>query len=185
MNNEPVFAGLKVVDVASYIAGPAAATVLGDLGADVIKVEPPGLGDLQRYLGRTPPNPRAEANYAWHMTNRNKRGMAVDLKSQRRTEVLKRLVEWADVLITNYPHGTREKLHLGYDEVAAGTRTSSTPTSPASVTTARTHRSWLRHHRLLGAQRNSRVDARRRARRRCRSRAAATTRRRCACTRQS
>ena len=119
MNTEPVFAGLKVVDVASYIAGPAAATVLGDLGADVIKVEPPGLGDLQRYLGRTPPNPRAEANYAWHMTNRNKRGMAVDLKSQRGTEVLKRLVEWADVLITNYPHGTREKLHLGYDEVAA------------------------------------------------------------------
>jgi len=119
MNTEPVFAGLKVVDVASYIAGPAAATVLGDLGADVIKVEPPGLGDLQRYLGRTPPNPRAEANYAWHMTNRNKRGMAVDLKSQRGTEVLERLVEWADVLITNYPHGTREKLHLGYDEVAA------------------------------------------------------------------
>src|SRR5271156_3386149 len=119
MNTEPVFARLKVVDVASYIAGPAAATVLGDLGADVIKVEPPGLGDLQRYLGRTPPNPRAEANYAWHMTNRNKRGMAVDLKSQRGTEVLKRLVEWADVLITNYPHGTREKLHLGYDEVAA------------------------------------------------------------------
>ena len=109
MNNEPVFAGLKVVDVASYIAGPAAATVLGDLGADVIKVEPPGLGDLQRYLGRTPPNPRAEANYAWHMTNRNKRGMAVDLKSQRGTEVLKRLVEWADVLITELsPRHPRE-----------------------------------------------------------------------------
>ena len=118
MNREPVFAGLKVVDAASYIAAPAAATVLSDFGADVVKVEPPGLGDLQRYLGSTPPNPRARSNYAWHMTNRNKRGMAIDLKSQGGTEVLKRLVEWADVLITNYPHGAREKLHLGYDEVS-------------------------------------------------------------------
>src|SRR5271156_2790638 len=119
MNDEAVFSGLKVLDIASYIAAPAAAAVLGDLGADVIKVEPPGLGDLQRYLGRTAPNPRAKANYAWHMTNRSKRGMVIDLKSPGGTKILERLVRWADVLVTNYPHGAREKLHLGYDEVAA------------------------------------------------------------------
>jgi crotonobetainyl-CoA:carnitine CoA-transferase CaiB-like acyl-CoA transferase len=119
MDDEAVFSGLKVLDIASYIAAPAAAAVLGDLGANVIKVEPPGLGDLQRYLGRTPPNPRAKANYAWHMTNRSKRGMVIDLKSPGGTKILERLVRWADVLVTNYPQGAREKLHLGYDEVAA------------------------------------------------------------------
>jgi formyl-CoA transferase len=52
------------------------------------------------------------------LANRNKRGMAIDLKSEGGTQILKRLVEWADVLITNFPHGTREALHLGYDEVS-------------------------------------------------------------------
>jgi formyl-CoA transferase len=114
-----VFSGLKVLDVASFIAAPAAATVLSDYGAEVIKVEPPGAGDPQRMLSYTPPNPRAEANYAWHLTNRNKRGMAIDLKSPRGTEILERLVRWADVLITNYPNGARERLHLTYEEVSA------------------------------------------------------------------
>jgi len=108
-----------VLDVASFIAGPAAATVLSDFGADVIKVEPPGAGDLQRVLASVPPNPRAHANYAWHQTNRNKRGMAVNLKSAGGTEILRRLVMWADVLVTNYPQAARAKLHLTYDEVAA------------------------------------------------------------------
>jgi crotonobetainyl-CoA:carnitine CoA-transferase CaiB-like acyl-CoA transferase len=66
-----------------------------------------------------PPLPRAQGNYAWHLANRNKRGMVVDLKSEGGTKILRRLVEWADVVITNYPHGAREKLHLGYEEVAA------------------------------------------------------------------
>jgi formyl-CoA transferase len=118
MATESVFAGLKVLDVASFIAGPAAAVVLSDFGAEVIKVEPPGSGDLQRMLGSVPPSPRAHANYNWQLANRNKRGMAIDLKSPGGTTILKRLVEWADVVITNFPHGTREKLHLGYAEVS-------------------------------------------------------------------
>jgi formyl-CoA transferase len=118
MATESVFAGLKVLDVASFIAGPAAAVVLSDFGAEVIKVEPPRSGDLQRLLGSVPPSPRAHANYNWHLANRNKRGMAIDLKSPGGTTILKRLVEWADVVITNFPHGTREKLHLGYAEVS-------------------------------------------------------------------
>ncbi|MFF8028693.1 CaiB/BaiF CoA transferase family protein [Streptomyces sp. NPDC007896] len=118
MTTESVFTGLKVLDASSFIAGPAAATVLSDFGADVIKIEPPGKGDPQRGLSSVPPSPRAQANYSWHLANRNKRGMVIDLKSPAATKILKRLVEWADVVITNFPHGTREKLHLGYDEVA-------------------------------------------------------------------
>ncbi|MBV9140164.1 MAG: CoA transferase [Pseudonocardiales bacterium] len=118
MATESVFAGLKVLDVASFIAAPAAAAVLSDFGADVIKIEPPGKGDLQRMLGSVPPSPRAHANYNWHLANRNKRGMVIDLKSPGGTAILQRLVEWADVVITNFPHGTREKLHLGYEEVS-------------------------------------------------------------------
>lgn len=119
MTEPSVFAGLKVVEIASFIAAPAAATILADLGADVIKVEPPGIGDPQRHLSSLPPSPVAVGNYSWHLANRNKRGMAVDLKSEGGTRILKRLVQWADVVITNFPHGTREALHLGYDEVAS------------------------------------------------------------------
>lgn len=116
---QPVFSGLKVVEIASFIAAPAAATMLSDFGADVIKVEAPGMGDPQRLLSSVPPSPPAPGNYSWHLANRNKRGMAIDLKSEGGTEILKRLVEWADVLITNFPHGTREGLHLGYEEVSS------------------------------------------------------------------
>jgi crotonobetainyl-CoA:carnitine CoA-transferase CaiB-like acyl-CoA transferase len=115
---QSVFTGLKVVEIASFIAAPAAATMLSDFGAEVIKVEPPGLGDPQRLLSSVPPSPAAPGNYSWHLANRNKRGMAIDLKSEGGTQILKRLVKWADVLITNFPHGTREALHLGYDEVS-------------------------------------------------------------------
>src|SRR5262245_10572803 len=115
---QSVFAGVKVVEIATFIAAPAAATMLSDFGADVIKVEPPGMGDPQRLLSSVPPSPAAAGNYSWHLANRNKRGMSVDLKSAGGVEILKRLVEWADVLITNFPHGTREALHLGYEEVS-------------------------------------------------------------------
>lgn len=118
MNTQSVFSGLKVVEIASFIAAPAAATMLSDFGADVIKVEPPGIGDPQRLLSSVPPSPAAPGNYSWHLANRNKRGMSVDLKTEGGTQILKRLVEWADVLITNFPHGTREGLHLGYEEVS-------------------------------------------------------------------
>ena len=116
---QSVFSGLKVVEIASFIAAPAAATMLSDFGADVIKVEAPGMGDPQRLLSSVPPSPAAAGNYSWHLANRNKRGMSVNLKSEGGTQILKRLVEWADVVITNFPHGTREGLHLGYEEVSS------------------------------------------------------------------
>src|SRR4249920_1147750 len=116
MVSDNIFSGLKVVDLASFIAGPAAAAILSDFGADVIKVEPPK-GDIWRLANKIPPQPISEDAYPWHLTNRNKRGMAVDLKSPRAPEILERLVKWADVLIVNTPHLARKKLHLEYDDV--------------------------------------------------------------------
>jgi crotonobetainyl-CoA:carnitine CoA-transferase CaiB-like acyl-CoA transferase len=115
---ENIFSGLKVVDLASFIAGPGAATILSDFGADVVKVEAPGSGDPHRHTYKIPPQPRADVNYAWHLANRNKRGLAVDLKSPRSREILERLVRWADVLIINFPHPVRQRLKLTYEDVA-------------------------------------------------------------------
>ena len=112
MNTDKVFAGLKVVDLASFLAGPGAATVLSDFGADVIKVEPPGIGDPHRITYKVPPLPSAKENYAWQLSNRNKRGLALDLKSPPAGEILERLVKWADVLVVNFPHPVRKKLKL-------------------------------------------------------------------------
>src|SRR5262249_8585185 len=116
MATDNIFSGLKVVDLASFIAGPSAAVILSDFGADVIKVEPPK-GDLQRTIFKIPPQPRARDNYPWHLDNRNKRGLALDLKSPRAGEILERLVKWADVLIVNTPHAARKRLKLTYEQV--------------------------------------------------------------------
>src|SRR5438094_8866578 len=117
MTSDNIFSGLKVVDLASFIAGPGAAVILSDFGADVIKVEPP-TGDLWRMLYKVPPQPHARDNYPWHLNNRNKRGMAVDLKSPDAVKILERLVRWADVMIVNTPHPARKRLKLEYDDVA-------------------------------------------------------------------
>jgi formyl-CoA transferase len=117
MASDNIFSGLKVLDFASFIAGPSAAVILSDFGADVIKVEPP-TGDLWRHGHKMPPQPQAEDPYQWHLANRNKRGMTLDLKSPSAQEVLERLVKWADVLIVNTPHPARKKLKLEYDDVA-------------------------------------------------------------------
>lgn len=119
MSGTPLLEGLHVVDLASFIAGPAAATVLGDFGADVVKVEPPHTGDAYRSLSRIPPNPQVEGvNYPWQLDNRNKRSIALNLKSPSARPVLESLVRWADVLVTNFPPRTREKLGLEYDALA-------------------------------------------------------------------
>jgi crotonobetainyl-CoA:carnitine CoA-transferase CaiB-like acyl-CoA transferase len=118
MAGDGLFSGLKVLDFASFIAGPAATTVLSDFGAEVIKIEPPGIGDPYRYLFLVPPNPRLKENYMWQVTNRNKRSLALDLKSPQAAEVLNRLVRWADVLVTNFPPRVRKGLKLTYEDVS-------------------------------------------------------------------
>ncbi len=118
MATDNIFSGLKVVDFASFIAGPSAAVILSDFGADVIKVEPPN-GDLWRHGHQIPPQPQAKDPYPWHLANRNKRGMSLDLKSPSAAQVVEKLVKWADVLIVNTPHPARKRLKLEYDDVSA------------------------------------------------------------------
>jgi crotonobetainyl-CoA:carnitine CoA-transferase CaiB-like acyl-CoA transferase len=117
MANDNIFSGLKVVDFASFIAGPGAAVMLSDFGADVIKVEPPN-GDTWRIGYKIPPMPRSKDNYTWHLNNRNKRGLALNLKSPQATEIIERLAKWADVFIVNTPHPARVKLKLTYEDVS-------------------------------------------------------------------
>ena len=116
MANDNIFSGLKVVDLASFIAGPSAAVILSDFGADVIKVEPPA-GDMWRIGHKVPPQPQAKEPYPWHLANRNKRGITLDLKNPGSRQVVEKLVKWADVLIVNTPHAARKKLQLEYDDV--------------------------------------------------------------------
>src|SRR6201987_1862577 len=117
MNEPKIFSGIKVVDLASFIAGPAAATILSDFGADVIKVEPPE-GELWRNGHKIPPQPHSEEPYPFELANRNKRGVALNLKAASAQQVLERLAKWADVFIVNTPHHARKKLKLEYDDVA-------------------------------------------------------------------
>ena len=117
MATDNIFSGLKVVDFASFIAGPSAAVILSDFGADVIKVEPPS-GDLWRHGHEIPPQPQAKDAYPFQLANRNKRSITLDLKSHDAQSVLERLVRWADVFIVNTPHPARKKLKLEYEDVA-------------------------------------------------------------------
>ncbi|MGF1608999.1 MAG: CaiB/BaiF CoA transferase family protein [Kiloniellales bacterium] len=108
-------AGVKVIELAHVMAGPVCGLMLADMGAEVIKVEKvPGGDDSRRSL---PPAIGGQAA-AFMMVNRNKRGIAVDLKRDDGKAVLRRLVADADVLLENYRRGTMERLGLGYDDLA-------------------------------------------------------------------
>jgi crotonobetainyl-CoA:carnitine CoA-transferase CaiB-like acyl-CoA transferase len=113
-----IFKGLKVLDCASFIAAPAAATVLSDFGADVIKIEPPGTGDPYRALPNLPGYPHSPHNFAWMLESRNKKSLALDLSKPEGQAVLHRLVAEADVFITNFPPAVRGRLKLTYTELA-------------------------------------------------------------------
>ena len=113
-----IFEGLKVLDCASFIAAPAAATVLSDFGADVIKIEPPGAGDPYRNLPNLPGYPVSPHNYAWILESRNKKSLALDLSKPEGQEVLRRLATEADVFITNFPPAVRERLGIAYETLA-------------------------------------------------------------------
>ena len=116
--NQLPFAGLKVIDCASYIAAPAAATMLSDFGAEVLKIEPPE-GDPLRVLWRIPGAPPANSNYPWELDSRNKRSLVLDLKQPAAQAVLQRLVSQADVFITNMPLPVRARLGIGHAALCA------------------------------------------------------------------
>ena len=111
--------GLRVIDCATYIAAPAAATIMSDYGADVIKVERPPHGDPYRYLSLVPGTPSSDLQYMWLLDGRNKRSIALDLSLESERDVLRRLIATADVFITNYQPQLTRKFGVTYEELAA------------------------------------------------------------------
>lgn len=109
--------GIRVIDAGSFIAGPAAATVMGDFGAEVIKIEPPE-GDSYRRLGDSPGNPVSKDDYAWIVESRNKKSIALDLKQPAAREVLATLVKGADVFLTNMPLNVRTRLGIRWEDLS-------------------------------------------------------------------
>ena len=109
-------AGLKVIDLSHVMAGPTCSMLLADMGADVIKVEKlPGGDDSRRMV----PPTISEESAAFLIMNRNKRGIALDLKTEAGRKVLSRLLQDADVLIENYRRGTMERMGFGYESLHA------------------------------------------------------------------
>ena len=107
-------AGVKVVDLTRVMTGPYCTMMLGDLGAEVIKIEMPGKGDDTRHWG--PPFVQGEASY-FMSVNRNKRSIAIDLKSDGGREILWKLIDEADVLVENFSPGVIDRLGFGHEAV--------------------------------------------------------------------
>ena len=115
-NSQGPLTGLKVIDLSQIMAGPTCSMRLADMGADVIKVEKVSGGDDSP---RMVPPTISEESAAFMMMNRNKRGIALDLKTDAARKILSRLLQDADVLIENYRAGTMERMGFGYDSVHA------------------------------------------------------------------
>ncbi|MBV9560343.1 MAG: CoA transferase [Bradyrhizobium sp.] len=107
--------GVRVIDIASFLAGPIGAMFLADFGADVIKIERPDTGDESRYWG----NARNGIGLYYKVLNRNKRSVTADLRTPLGVEIVKRLVKTADILIENFRPGTLERWGLGWDVLSA------------------------------------------------------------------
>jgi crotonobetainyl-CoA:carnitine CoA-transferase CaiB-like acyl-CoA transferase len=108
--------GCRVLDVASFLAGPFCATQLGEFGADVIKVELPGVGDATRRFGTMTD---CGDSLPWMSESRNKRCITLDLRKPDGVVLIKRLVEQSDVLVENFQPGTMERWGLGWDVLSA------------------------------------------------------------------
>jgi len=113
--SEQLLEGVRVIDLTRILAGPYCTMLLGDLGADVIKIELPERGDDTRQWG--PPFTAGGQSAYFLAANRNKRSLTLDLKSERGMEILKSLIQTGDVLIENFRVGTLEKWGLGYEQL--------------------------------------------------------------------
>lgn len=111
---ERALEGIRIVDVSRVLAGPFCTMILGDLGAEVIKIEHPVLGDETREWG--PPFVNGESAY-YLCANRNKQSLTLNLKSQQGKEIFRRLVSSSDIVVQNFKTGTLEKLGLGYRDL--------------------------------------------------------------------
>ena len=113
-----ILSGIQVIDMATYIFGPASTTVMSDFGAEVIKIESPGIGDPYRYAHKVTPFPASELDYMFQHDNRNKRGMVLDMKIDAGHEILLDLVRTTDVFVTNFPPRVLERLKIRYEDLA-------------------------------------------------------------------
>ena len=114
MNNKalPPLSGVRVLDIATRLAGPFCATLLAEFGAEVIKVELPGQGDPFRYIGTMT---ETGSTLNWLSENRNKKAITLDLRKKEGADILKRLVADCDILVENFRPGTLEGWGLGYE----------------------------------------------------------------------
>lgn len=104
---------IRVLDLTRVLAGPYATMILGDLGADIIKIEMPSIGDDARHFG-----PYLHGESAYFMSlNRNKRSITLNLKTEKGKEILRGLIRESDVVVENFRPGTMEKLGIGYDRI--------------------------------------------------------------------
>jgi succinyl-CoA:(S)-malate CoA-transferase subunit A/succinyl-CoA:(S)-malate CoA-transferase subunit B len=110
-------AGLRVLDTATFIAAPYCAAILGEFGAEIIKVEQPGVGDPLRQFGT--PTERADSTLAWLSEARNKKSITLDLRTPAGAELFRRLVAKSDVVCENFRPGTLEGWGLGWDQLSA------------------------------------------------------------------
>ncbi len=110
---DALFSGLKVIDAASFLAGPCAATILADYGANVVKVEPLG-GDRHRSIAAGHP-----ADWSWQLTDRNKRGLALDITAPEGYAVLTDMIAQADVFLVNFSGGQLKKHNLEWSTLKA------------------------------------------------------------------
>ncbi|MFT6750897.1 MAG: crotonobetainyl-CoA:carnitine CoA-transferase CaiB-like acyl-CoA transferase, partial [Candidatus Azotimanducaceae bacterium] len=108
-----LFKGIRVVDAASFLAGPCAATIMSDYGADVIKIEPM-MGDGHRGIAGSHPS-----DWSWQLTNRNKRSLSLDINKPEGYGVLIELVKTADVLVVNFSSGQLAKFNLEWETLKA------------------------------------------------------------------
>ena len=107
--------GVKVIDMAGFLAAPIGAMFLADYGADVTKIERPGMGDESRYWG----NAKDGVGLYYKVLNRNKKSVEADLRTPLGVEIVKRLVKDADIVVENYRPGTLEKWGLGWDVLSS------------------------------------------------------------------
>ncbi|WFC64520.1 CoA transferase [Pseudomonas sp. REST10] len=114
-NGNMALQGLKVIEMGQLIAGPFASKLLGEFGADVIKIEPPGIGDPLRKWRKI----KDGTSLWWHVQSRNKRSLTLNLKEAEAQDIVRQLVSEADVLVENFRPGTLEGWGLGYDELKA------------------------------------------------------------------
>jgi len=111
--------GIRVVELATFVFAPAAGTILGDFGAEVVHIEHPQTGDAYRHLPQLRPLPECDENYCWILTSRGKKSIALDVRRAEGRAVALDLVRRADVFITNLHPSVLEKLGMRYEDVAA------------------------------------------------------------------